>query len=114
MARRPQDRTVLVAFGAHLRRVREAAKLTQVALAERVRMKPATISLFESGTLAPSLTTLMALAKALGVEPREMLASGEVCPEPEGALENEVLSGFQKLGAEDQARVVDMVRRLGV
>ena len=76
-------------------------------------MKPATISLFESGALAPSLTTLMALARGLGVEPPAMLAKADVKAEPVRALEGELLERFRDLAAEDQARVLDMLRRLG-
>ncbi len=53
--------------------MREAAGLTQQRLGEIADLKPATICLFESGSLAPTLTTVGALAKALGVRPSALL-----------------------------------------
>lgn len=114
MPRRPQDHDVLLAFGARLRAVREASRLTQVALAERCKLKAATISLYESGDLAPSLTTLRGLARALGVEPAELLREqGAVTvPHPEGAQETDLLAHYRLLDAGDRARLLDIARRL--
>lgn len=114
MARRPQDREVLVAFGAHLRHVREKAKLTQAALADRARVKAATISLFEGGSLAPSLTTLTILARALRVQPSDLMHPlTEIHPTPQNAVENEILGLLRQLPDDDRDRVVDLARRLG-
>lgn len=54
-------------------RVNSNPKITQEDLAERIETRPETISLFENGRMTPSLHTLEALAKALGVTPSRLL-----------------------------------------
>ena len=61
--------------GESLRRAREAAGITQAALAERVDMDPVTISRFENGHTLPSLMKLLAFADALNVSVTDLLAS---------------------------------------
>ena len=64
-----------LAFAANLQRARHAAGLTQAELAERSGVSQPHISQLESGTWEPRLTTIMALATALGVEPGALLPS---------------------------------------
>lgn len=59
-----------------LRRVREAKGLSQLALAEEAGVRQATISELESGGAWTS-ETLGKLARALDVDPAELLRGGE-------------------------------------
>lgn len=54
-------------FGDNLRRLREAAGITQMDLADRCEMHFTAISRLERGLRDPRLTTLVKLARALGV-----------------------------------------------
>jgi transcriptional regulator with XRE-family HTH domain len=63
----------LAKFGAELRRHREEAGLTLAALAERSGLSVGYISLIERGERDPSISTVTALAKALGISPGEFL-----------------------------------------
>ena len=54
-------------FAAHLRRLREERKLTQVELASRAGVGQAMVSLLEQGDRLPSWATVCQLAAALGV-----------------------------------------------
>ena len=53
--------------GRVLKHARTRRKLTQVALAKRVKAHPITIARLEAGTRQPSMALLQRLAKALGV-----------------------------------------------
>lgn len=64
----PQQRV-----GGTIRRLRKAAGLTMVELAERAGLSQPFLSQIERGAAAPSLTTLYALAEVLAVEPSELL-----------------------------------------
>lgn len=112
--RRPQDQDLLKRFGARLCAVRTAGGLTQHRLAEAINMAPKTISLFESGALAPTLTTVALLARALGVRIEELLkADGDpavACPD--GAEEVEALDDFRALSPEHRQAVRVVVRGL--
>jgi transcriptional regulator with XRE-family HTH domain len=55
-------------FGRRLRELREAAGLTQQALAERVGVKWETISRWERGDREPNWSNILGLAQALGVD----------------------------------------------
>lgn len=61
-------------FGRMVRDAREAAGLTQVALAEQLGMTQAEISRLELGGADPRLSTLMRLAEVLG--PMQVTANG--------------------------------------
>ncbi|MCI0456762.1 MAG: helix-turn-helix domain-containing protein [Gemmataceae bacterium] len=54
-------------FGSALKRLREAAGLSQMDLASRAGLNLFTVSKIEQGTRDPSWATACALAKALGV-----------------------------------------------
>ncbi len=58
--------TVIVAFGRHLREVREARGWSQQALGDYANVAKATIQRIEHGESAPSLDVLVSLADALG------------------------------------------------
>ena len=61
------------AFGAHLRRLREARKWTQEQLADEAELGRATIQFLEYGTKSATLDTLLALSRALQLPLLELL-----------------------------------------
>jgi transcriptional regulator with XRE-family HTH domain len=54
-------------MGKRLKQIREAKQLSQAALAQRARLSREYVLRLEAGQQDPSLSTLTALAKALGV-----------------------------------------------
>jgi len=73
-------------FGATLKERREAVKLTQVRLAEATDLSWRYIQDLESGRKAPSLLSIVRLAKALGITSGELLFEAEkVVPLPNAA-----------------------------
>lgn len=60
-------------FAANMRRLREAADLTQEELAFRAAIHRTQISLLENGKRMPRVFTLVCLAGALGVTPNDLL-----------------------------------------
>jgi transcriptional regulator with XRE-family HTH domain len=61
-------------FGATLKRLREQRGLSQAALARQARVTQAAISQWESGVrVVPNLALALRVAKALGVELRELV-----------------------------------------
>ncbi len=65
------------AFGAKVRTLRTALGLTQEQLAERAELHWTYVSGVERGVRNPGLNIIGKLAKALGVEPMELLALPE-------------------------------------
>jgi transcriptional regulator with XRE-family HTH domain len=61
-------------FAANLRRLRTTAGISQEALADRCGLHRTEISLLERAGREPRLTTIVRLARALDVEPVELLA----------------------------------------
>jgi transcriptional regulator with XRE-family HTH domain len=61
------------AFAANLRRVRLRQGLTQEALGASSDLHPTEISRLEQGQREPRLSTMVRLARALGVRPAELL-----------------------------------------
>ena len=57
----------------NLRRLREAAGLTQIELSARVGVTQAALSAWEIGMAMPSLTNTVRLADALGISIDELL-----------------------------------------
>ena len=60
-------------FGKTLRRLREAAGLSQEKVAQEADLTTGYISDLERGLKAPGLATIIRLATALGVSPSDML-----------------------------------------
>ncbi len=71
--RRARDSELSIAFGAKVREVRLEHGLTQEQLAERANLHPTFVSNLERGYSAPTLATLIAVAKALEVRPGELV-----------------------------------------
>jgi len=61
-------------FGAHVRTLREARRLTQESLAERSELSVDAIRRIERGAFSPSLNTLAGLAKGLEVSLASLFA----------------------------------------
>jgi len=60
-------------FGQHLKQLREKKGLSQDDIAARCRITKSSLSVIENGNRNFSFTTLLALAKALEVEPKILL-----------------------------------------
>jgi transcriptional regulator with XRE-family HTH domain len=75
MKRDRQDsrRDVLRTLGAAVRACRHERGLTQGALADLLGVSVAYVSLIERGGRNPPFTTVVAIAQALGVAPRELV-----------------------------------------
>jgi transcriptional regulator with XRE-family HTH domain len=59
-------------IGRNVRRLREAAGITQVELAEKARMDRSSISKFEVGRANPSVLTLSRIAKVLQTDVQQL------------------------------------------
>lgn len=60
-------------FGKHVKRLREEKGLSQDDVAARCRVTKGSLSVIENGNRNFSFSTLLALAKALEVEPKSLL-----------------------------------------
>jgi len=60
-------------FGQHIKQLREKKGLSQDDVAVRCRITKSSLSVIENGNRNFSFTTLLALAKALEVEPKILL-----------------------------------------
>jgi transcriptional regulator with XRE-family HTH domain len=67
------DRRMTVVFGRRLRQLRESARVSQSALAVRAQLSGPYVGLLERGEREPSLSTIIKLARALGVTPGALL-----------------------------------------
>jgi transcriptional regulator with XRE-family HTH domain len=63
----------VVKIGTQLRTARERALLTQEELGTRAGVQPLTISRIETDKVEPRYSTIRKIAKALGVDPVELL-----------------------------------------
>lgn len=68
-----KNQSFIDAFGRHLRKLREEQDLSQEELANRANIAFSQIGRFERGIRSPTLSTLEALAKGLGVPPKDLL-----------------------------------------
>ena len=64
---------LVVYVGDNLKKLRVLNALTQAELAQRVELTPAAVARIERNEAEPRMTTLRKLAKALGVEPHELV-----------------------------------------
>ena len=60
-------------FGETVRRLRKQAGLSQEALAERANLSADFLGFIERGENVPTLTTILQLARALGVQPSKII-----------------------------------------
>ena len=68
-----RDKRTLNAFGRNLRRLRNAKGLSQEALEFDSGLSKNVVGNLERGEANPTLTTIKALAKALGISPKELV-----------------------------------------
>ena len=61
-------------LGVAIREAREAAAISQMALAEAADLHPTYVSVVERGLKSPTIFTLTKIANALGKRPSELLA----------------------------------------
>lgn len=102
-------------FGGLLKHYRQAARLTQEALAARVGYSANYVSMLERGVRAPALLTVDALADALGLSPTDRAALEE-SSRPETSFSTRVSSAYLPteglLGRErDAASIVALLLR---
>lgn len=71
--RRARHADLSDAFGARVRAARLKSQMTQEQLAEAASVHPTFVSNLERGYSAPTLHTLLKVAKALGVRPGELV-----------------------------------------
>jgi transcriptional regulator with XRE-family HTH domain len=70
------------------------------------------VSLIESGDAAPSLSTLAAIAEALGTPITMLFEAERVVVTPSNDQEARLLDAFGKLTADDRATISQLVERL--
>jgi len=107
-------------IGKRLRALREAKGLSQGDIERRSGLLRSYISRVEGGYTAPSLTTLEKFAKALEVEPYQLMFQGEGRPAapkvPERAgmskTAKKLLRQFENLSSADRKLVRAMANRL--
>lgn len=95
-----------MSFGASVRRKREALGLTLEELAERAKLSPNYIGTVENGRRDPSLSTVIALAKALRLPAGDLLGGAHELG-PEGV---EAARLFESAPADVQDAVLRLLR----
>ena len=68
---------VVVQIGDNLRRLRTLRALTQVELAEKAHVTPATVVRIERNQAEPHMSTIRKLAAALEVDPADLVREAE-------------------------------------
>lgn len=68
-----EPRAASIAFGQRMRRLRAEHDISQHALASRTGIHPTTIGRLEHGSHEPRLTTILSIARGLGVQPGALL-----------------------------------------
>ena len=103
---RPADRKLREALGGRVKRRREALKLTQARLGEKVGMDESAIRAVEAGRRGLSLETLVSMSKALKCGTGELVGD-EV---RFGYAESEITAIVRELDEEWQAIVLETLR----
>ena len=73
MSRRKKRQADAKVFGLAVRRLRDERRWTQEELAERAEMNASYLGFVERGDNVPTLTILIQIARALEVDPAELL-----------------------------------------
>lgn len=107
---RTRDADLLRAIGSRLQKARQARGMTQEALAERLAVDLTTLSKWESGARAMSISSLAIAAEALSLCVADLVAVDTALPEAVG--EPDVLEGARLLTGMDDARRALAVRLL--
>jgi transcriptional regulator with XRE-family HTH domain len=74
----PKESDIRKLLGRRVRARRESQRLTQVQLADKIRVDDSTVRAIELGRRGASLETLFALAAALGTSPGALLGDGGI------------------------------------
>jgi transcriptional regulator with XRE-family HTH domain len=77
------------ALASVIRRMRTERGITQEGLAFRAEVTVATLSRIERGVTNPAWTTVVKIARALGVTPQELAATAEAAREPPAELDTD-------------------------
>ncbi len=67
------QRATLASLGQRIQRRRKAVGATQASLAQALSISEAYVSLIERGGRNPPITTVLAIARALGVSPAQLI-----------------------------------------
>ena len=78
-------------LGGRIGALRRFRNLSQAELAQRLRISPSAMGMYEQGRREPSLQTLVALSRELGVS-TDFLLTGQAVTAEEAALLEETLS----------------------
>jgi transcriptional regulator with XRE-family HTH domain len=97
-----------LAFGREVRRRRSTLGLTLEQLAERSDLTPNYIGSVENGRRDPSLSTVLALAKGLGVGPAELLGGRDDL----GPVATEAAALMEQVSPDLQVAVLELLRVL--
>jgi len=73
VANHTRNKKYLMAFGRHLRTLREKEDLSQIALALKCNIDKNQIGNLERGEKNPTITTLYAISKVLKISPKDLL-----------------------------------------
>jgi transcriptional regulator with XRE-family HTH domain len=98
-------------FGKRSRMVRKAAKITREEAAEKAELNPKYLGQIERGEKRPSFEAIMALAKALSVEP-EVLFRMDPGEADEKGLRKNIETLLRKCGQQDLRRVYKVIKAL--
>ena len=110
---RKRDEKLLKAVGARLQQIRQAAGLTQEQLAEAIDVQPVTISRFETGHRALSITVLADVAHVLETSIGELLDIKRPMPKPKRlAGETELVRTWRKLDEERRDLLLRLLREV--
>ena len=97
-----------MAVGKEIRRRRKARGLSQEKLAERAKLSTHYISGIENGHRDPSLSTVVAICKALRIAPGELLGGVEGLT----AAGIDAAKRFEKLSTDAQRLVLELMGQL--
>ncbi len=111
---RKRDQELLRDIGQRVAKARTDRGFTQERLAEAVGIEPVTLSRWETGQRAVSVSTLARIAEVLQVGLGDLLDVSRTLPETDhGPDEAALLRGFGRLTPSRRSLVVQILRELG-
>ena len=99
-------------IGARVRGLRQALKLTQAEVAERIGIDPSFYGQIERGTNVPSLRTLFAIAGVLRVEPADLLPKSGDRPGADPLMTKSLGALLSRLKPKKRRLLLSVVRDL--
>ena len=97
-----------VSLGSRIREIREAHGLTQEELAAKTGISIKHLSVLERGLKEPRLSTFLAIVKALGTTPNELLTS----PNQDNEFISAILYKAARLPSDKQEKLLKIVNTL--